>query len=110
MKNYLVVKDGFQQVVSADSIHRNMETGQTYFCREEHDAIIAIFPKEAIIVEVDDLTEYQKLLQEAISWLDHVNHNDKEMDLEEYGTLDFWKKQFQRDWLKRFEYLYEKTL
>lgn len=110
MKNYLVVKDGFQQVVSTDLVEQNTETGQTYFYRGERDEIIAVLPKEAIVVKTQDLTEYQKLLQEAISELSDVIHNDFERVHPKLMELEDFKKDFQLLWLKRFEYLYEKTL
>ena len=98
MKNFLIVKDGFEKILQADLINFNSETGQT------------IIPKEAFVIETEQLTDYQKNIREIIDSLQSNLHNDFERELLEFNTLDMWKDTFRKEWLGYFTELYEKTL
>ena len=110
MKNFLVVKDGFEKVLPADWMSFNNDTGQTMLFCKKTDHVTAILPKECIIIETTDLTEYQELLQEVIRGLSDIRHHDFERIHPKLMELDEFKKGFQLLWLERFECLYEKTL
>lgn len=110
MKNFLIVKDGFEKILQADLINFNSETGQTMLFNQEKNHVVAIIPKEAFVIETEQLTDYQKNIREIIDSLQSNLHNDFERELLEFNTLDMWKDTFRKEWLGYFTELYEKTL
>ena len=57
MKNFLIVKDGFEKILQADLINFNSETGQTMLFNQEKNHVVAIIPKEAFVIETEQLTD-----------------------------------------------------
>lgn len=110
MKNYLVIKDGFEKIIQSEDIQQNTQTGQVLLWNKEKDRVVAVLPKEAIVIETEELTDYQKILQEIILSLSEIRHNDFERKHPSLMELEDFKKMLQLQWLKHFEELYEKTL
>ena len=91
MKNYNIIFNGeVIQTIKASSFSKT-EFGQIEF-RDKDVKVFCIIPKEYMVVETEDLTKYQQVLQGILANLKSTIHNDKERALIEFDSLEFWKK------------------
>jgi len=106
MKNYNIIFNGeVIQTIKASSFSKT-EFGQIEF-RDKDVKVFCIIPKEYMVVETEDLTKYQKVLKMILDSLDSTRHNDKERELIEFDTLEFWKENFRREWQSYFQKLHD---
>lgn len=95
MKNYQVIKDGFETIIQSEALQTNNETGQTFFWSKGKDRVTAILPKECIIIETGDYTPLQRIVAELKSEFSAGCHfNDVERELPEFMDLKFWKERY----------------
>jgi hypothetical protein len=109
MQNCIIQKDEFETIIQSERVQTNNETGKNILLAKEKDRVIAIIPKECIIIETQDLTKYQQVLRNVLSSLDQTTHNDKEKKNTEFDALDFWKECHRIEWLNYFQKLYGAT-
>lgn len=105
MKNYNIIFNGeVIQTINASSFFKN-EFGSNTF-QDKEGNIFCVVPKKYMVVETENLTEYQQLLKDIILNLESTMHNDKERGLVDFDSLDFWKEQYRREWRGYFQELY----
>jgi len=106
MKNYNIIFNGeVIQTIKASSFSKT-EFGQIEF-RDKDVKVFCIIPKEYMVVETENLTNYQKVLKGILDNLESTMHNDKERGLLEFDSLEFWKEKFRIEWLRYFQELYD---
>ena len=109
MKNYNIIFNGeVINTIKASSFSRN-EFGSIAF-KDKNGETFCVIPKEYALLETENLTEYQKVLKNILDDLESTTHNDKERELIEFDTLDFWKENFRREWQSYFQKLYVDTI
>jgi len=83
--------DSSIQIIECEYFAIKEETGQAFAHSKEE--IVAIVPKECLVVKTEDYTELQKTIENLIIDISEQNHfNDLERAIPEYNTLEYWKE------------------